>query len=57
MPETTLPNGHTLVYGDAGDGWLSGQLKEDPRAISQARTLDELIENILDAKRLLDQAD
>ena len=57
MPEAALPNGLTLVYHDAGEGWLAGQLKEDPRAISQARTLDELIENIADAKRLLDESD
>ena len=57
MPEATLPKGLTLVYHDAGEGWLTGQLKEDPRAISQARTLEELIENVMAAKRLLDESD
>ncbi len=38
----------TLVYWK-DSGWIVGALKEVPGIISQGKTMDDLVENILDA--------
>ena len=43
----------TLYYKKEEDGGYSGQCAELPGAISQGETLDELIENMKDAIRLI----
>jgi predicted RNase H-like HicB family nuclease len=35
------------------DGWFVGQVEEVPAAISQGRTIEELMDNLLDAVKLL----
>lgn len=35
------------------DGWFVGQVEEEPAAISQGRTIEELMDNLLDAIKLL----
>ncbi len=42
----------TLVYWE-DDGWMVGKIKEIPGVFSQGETLDELLENISDAYRLM----
>ncbi len=42
----------TLEYW-IDDNWYVGKLKEVPGAFSQGETLDELLENIKDAYRLI----
>ncbi|SDB60970.1 hypothetical protein SAMN05660653_03152 [Desulfonatronum thiosulfatophilum] len=42
----------TLVYWEDG-GWMVGKIKEIPGVFSQGETLDELLENISDAYRLM----
>ena len=41
----------TIEQGE--NGWLVGQLNEFPAAISQGRTLEELLANLIDAVQLL----
>ena len=47
-----LPNGMTMRW-EKSDGWYIGQIEEMPGAISQGRTLDELIHMVQDAKAAL----
>jgi predicted RNase H-like HicB family nuclease len=39
----------TIVYEDAGDGWVSAQIAEVPAAISQGRTRAEARANVISA--------
>jgi len=41
----------TILYEDAGDGWIVARVPEVPGAISQGRTRDEARENVIDALR------
>lgn len=41
----------TIVYEDAGDGWILARVPEVPGAISQAATRAEAKENVIDALR------
>ena len=41
----------TIVYEDAGDGWVLARVPEVPGAISQAATRAEAKENVIDALR------
>ncbi|HEY4194539.1 MAG TPA: type II toxin-antitoxin system HicB family antitoxin [Mucilaginibacter sp.] len=43
----------TAVIEKGENGWLVGQVEELPAAMSQAKTIEELKENLLDALRLL----
>lgn len=42
-----------LIQKDPESGWYVGQIEEFPAAISQAKTIKELKENLLDALKLL----
>ncbi len=42
-----------IVQKDLESGWFVGQIEEFPAAISQAKTIDELEENLKDALKLL----
>jgi hypothetical protein len=39
----------TIRYTDAGDGWVTAQIDEEPAAISQGRTREEAYANVIDA--------
>lgn len=39
----------TIVYEDAGDGWIMASVPEVPGANSQGRTRQEARENVIDA--------
>jgi predicted RNase H-like HicB family nuclease len=39
----------TIVYEDAGGGWIVASVPEVPRALSQGRTRAEARENVIDA--------
>lgn len=39
----------TIVYEDAGDGWIMATIPEVPGAISQGHTRAEARENVIDA--------
>jgi predicted RNase H-like HicB family nuclease len=39
----------TIVYEDAGEGWIMATVPEVPGAISQGRTREEARENVIDA--------
>jgi len=41
----------TVVYEDAGDGWVMATIPEVPGAVSQGRGRDEARENVCDALR------
>ncbi len=41
----------TIEQGE--NGWLVGQLSELPAAISQGKTLEDLIANLIDAVQLI----
>lgn len=41
----------TIVFEDAGDGWIVASIPEVPGASSQGRTRDEARENVIDALR------
>lgn len=41
----------TIVYEDAGDGWIGAHIPQVRGAISQGRTRDEARENVIDALR------
>jgi predicted RNase H-like HicB family nuclease len=43
----------TIVYEDAGDGWVLARIPEVRGAISQGRTRAEARENVIDALRLM----
>ena len=42
-----------LIHKDAEGGWYCGQCQQLPGAISQGKTLDELMENMKDAIQLV----
>ncbi|MBA3509083.1 MAG: type II toxin-antitoxin system HicB family antitoxin [Thermoleophilaceae bacterium] len=39
----------TIVYDDAGDGWITASVPEVPGANSQGRTRDEARASVIDA--------
>lgn len=39
----------TIVYEDAGDGWIVASIPELPGALSQGHTRQEARENVIDA--------
>lgn len=41
----------TIVYEDAGDGWIVARVPEVPGAISQGATRADAKENVIDALR------
>lgn len=43
----------TILYEDAGDGWVTAQVAEVPGAISQGKTRDEARSNVIDALQAL----
>ena len=43
----------TLVIEKSKDGWYVGQVEEIPEAISQGKTIKELLDNIVDAVKLI----
>jgi len=43
----------TVSIEKSNDGWYVGQVEEIPEAISQGKTIKELMENILDALELI----
>lgn len=43
----------TAIIEKSEDGWYVGQIEEFPAAISQAKTIDELKANLIDAFMLL----
>lgn len=47
-----LPDGMTMRWARS-DGWYVGQIEEMPEAISQGRSLEDLVDMILDAKAML----
>lgn len=47
----TEPLRLTIVYEDAGDGWIMARVPEVPGAISQGATRAEAKENVIDALR------
>ncbi len=42
-----------LIHKDEAEGWYCGQCQQLPGAISQGKTLDELMENMKDAIQLV----
>ncbi len=43
----------TALIKEADDGWFYGQIEEVPEAMSQGKTIDELMENLSDALSLI----
>jgi predicted RNase H-like HicB family nuclease len=43
----------TIVYEDAGDGWVLARIPEVRGAVSQGTTREEARENVIDALRLM----
>jgi predicted RNase H-like HicB family nuclease len=43
----------TIVYEDAGDGWVLARIPEVRGVVSQGQTREEARENVLDALRLM----
>ncbi len=43
----------TAIIEQGENGWLVGQIAEEPAAISQGKTIEELKINLLDALRLI----
>ena len=43
----------TAIIEKSEDGWYVGQVEELPGAISQGKTIDELMENLTDAVDVL----
>ena len=43
----------TVIYEDAGDGWILARVPQVPGALSQGRTRDEARTNVIDALRLM----
>ncbi|MEJ7788213.1 MAG: type II toxin-antitoxin system HicB family antitoxin [Solirubrobacteraceae bacterium] len=41
----------TIVYDDAGDGWIGARIPQVRGAISQGKTREEARENVIDALR------
>lgn len=48
----TKNNTYTLIYWNDAE-WIVGTLKEIPGVISQGKTMDELVDNIIDAYKEL----
>jgi predicted RNase H-like HicB family nuclease len=46
----------TAIIEKSEDGWYVGQIEEFPAAISQGKTINELKSNLMDAFRLLMEA-
>lgn len=46
-------NCFTVIIEKSDDGWYVGQIEEMPEAISQGKTIDELMDNIADALSLV----
>ena len=42
-----------IIHKDEKSGWYTGKCMQVPGAMSQGRTLDELIENMKDAIKLM----
>jgi len=47
----------TAIIEEGDNGWLVGQIEEIPAAMSQGKTVEDLTENLLDALRLVLDAD
>ena len=43
----------TALIKETADGWFYGQIEEVPEAMSQGKTMDELMENLSDALSLV----
>ncbi len=43
----------TALIKETDDGWFYGQVEEVPEAMSQGKSIDELIENLSDALSLI----
>lgn len=50
MKTTTCFN---AIIKETDDGWFYGQIEEVPEAMSQGKTIDELLENLADALSLI----
>lgn len=46
----------TAIIEKSEDGWYVGQVQEVPEALSQGKTIDELMENLSDALHLVFEA-
>jgi predicted RNase H-like HicB family nuclease len=46
----------TAIIEEGENGWFVGQVEEVPEAISQGKTVEELLENLTDAVKLVLQA-
>jgi predicted RNase H-like HicB family nuclease len=46
----------TAIIEAGENGWFVGQVEEVPEAISQGKTVEELLENLTDAVKLVLQA-
>ena len=46
----------TAIIEKADDGWFVGQIEELPAALSQGKTIEELKSNLMDAVKLLLEA-
>ena len=49
VPHDTFEERLTIRYTDAGEGWVTARIEEEPAAISQGRTRAEAYENVIDA--------
>jgi predicted RNase H-like HicB family nuclease len=43
----------TIVYEDAGEGWIMASIPQVPGAMSQGRSREEARANVIDALRLM----
>lgn len=43
----------TIVYEDAGDGWIMASIPQVPGTRSQGRTREQARENVIDALRVM----
>jgi predicted RNase H-like HicB family nuclease len=46
-------NCFNALIKETEDGWFFGQIEEVPEAMSQGKTIDELLENLTDALNLV----
>ncbi len=51
MSAVSEPLRLTIVYEDAGDGWVLARIPQVRGAISQGQTRDEARDNVIDALR------
>jgi predicted RNase H-like HicB family nuclease len=49
----TMAMKFTAIIKQGENGWLVGQIKEAPTAMSQGKTIEELKVNLLDALKLV----